>query len=78
MRDEQNARPSLWKRNQDKLFIQTLGADGLRFKLRGGDWIKLDPIMNPDYKDYEGAGDFFRSQLPESDYQQWKRSGTSP
>ena len=23
------------------------------------------------------TGDFFRSQLPESDYQQWKRSGIS-
>ena len=48
---------------QDKLFIQTLGADGLRFKLGGGEWIKLDPIMNPDYVDYEGAGDWTSSTL---------------
>ena len=47
----------------DKLFIQTMGADGLRFKLLGGDWIKLDPIVNPDYKDYEGAGDWTSSTL---------------
>ena len=47
----------------DKLFIQTLGADGLRFKLRGGKWIKLDPIMNPDFQDYEGAGDWTSSTL---------------
>ena len=48
---------------QDKLFIQTQGADGLRFKLGGGAWIKLAPIVNPDYKDYEGAGDWTSSTL---------------
>lgn len=48
---------------QDKLFIQTLGADGLRFKLRGGEWMKLNPIINPDYRDYEGAGDWTSSTL---------------
>ena len=48
---------------QDKLFIQTLGAEGLRFKLKGGEWKKLDPIMNPDYVDYEGAGDWTSSVL---------------
>ena len=47
----------------DKLFIQTLGDKGLRFKLGGGDWIQLDPIINPDYKDYEGAGDWTSSTL---------------
>lgn len=48
---------------QDKLFIQTQGSKGLRFKLRGGDWIQLDPIVNPDYQDYEGAGDWTSSTL---------------
>jgi len=48
---------------QDKLFVQTLGADGLRFKLGGGQWMKLDPIENPNYKDYEGAGDWTSSTL---------------
>lgn len=48
---------------QDKLFIQTLGADGLRFKLGSGEWIKLDPIVNPDYVDYEGAGDWTSTTL---------------
>ena len=47
----------------DKLFVQTLGADGLRFKLGGGQWIKLDPVVNPDYKDYEGAGDWTSTTL---------------
>ena len=47
----------------DKLFIQTLGADGLCFKLGDGKWIKLDPITNPDYLDYEGAGDWTSSTL---------------
>ena len=47
----------------DKLFIQTLGAEGLRFKLGGGEWIKLAPIMNPDYVDYEGAGDWTSTTL---------------
>ena len=47
----------------DKLFVQTLGADGLRFKLGKGEWIKLEPIMNPDYKDYEGAGDWTSTTL---------------
>ena len=48
---------------QDKLFVQTLGAEGLRFKLRDGEWIKLGSILNPDYKDYEGAGDWTSSTL---------------
>ena len=48
---------------QDKLFIQTLGSEGIRFKLGAGKWIKLDPIENPDYKDYEGAGDWTSSTL---------------
>lgn len=47
----------------DKLFIQTLSAEGLRFKLGRGEWIKLDPIMNPDYVDYEGAGDWTSTTL---------------
>ena len=47
----------------DKLFVQTLGDQGLRFKLGGGKWIQLDPIANPDYQDYEGAGDWTTSTL---------------
>ena len=46
-----------------KLFIQTLSAEGLRFKLGRGEWIKLAPIVNPDYVDYEGAGDWTSSAL---------------
>jgi hypothetical protein len=48
---------------QDKLFIQTMGDKGLQFKLGKGKWIKLDPIVNPDYKDYEGAGAWTSSTL---------------
>ena len=47
----------------DKLFIQTLGDQGLRFMLGRGKWIQIDPIVNPDYKDYEGAGDWTTSTL---------------
>ena len=47
----------------DKLFVQTLGADGLRFKLGGGQWIRLASVVNPDYKDYEGAGDWTSTTL---------------
>lgn len=47
----------------DKLFIQTLGADGLRFKLRGGDWQKVDPVPNDNVVDWEGAGDWTTSQF---------------
>lgn len=46
---------------KDKLFIQTLGEEGVRFKLKENDWITLSPIFNPDYKDYEGAGDWTSS-----------------
>jgi predicted esterase YcpF (UPF0227 family) len=40
-----------------------MGDKGLQFKLGKGKWIKLDPIVNPDYKDYEGAGDWTSSTL---------------
>ena len=48
---------------KDKLFVQTLGEEGLRFKLGRGKWIQLAPVTNPDYKDYEGAGDWTSSAL---------------
>ena len=47
----------------DKLFIQTRASEGLRFKLRGGDWVNLAPISNPDCVDPEGAGDWTSSTL---------------
>ena len=41
----------------DKLFVQTLGKDGLRYKLRDGEWRKLPGIPNDNVVDTEGAGD---------------------
>ena len=43
---------------KDKLFILTCGKDGLRFKLRGGEWKTLPGIPNDNIVDTEGAGDW--------------------
>lgn len=48
-------------RFDDKLFVQTLGADGLRFRLRGGSWIQLPSAECVDVIDWEGAGDWTTS-----------------
>lgn len=42
----------------DKLVIQTLGAKGVRFNLRGEGWIELPPILNENVVDTEGCGDW--------------------
>ena len=42
----------------DKLFIQTLGKDGLRYKLCDGAWKALPGIPNDNVVDTEGAGDW--------------------
>jgi sugar/nucleoside kinase (ribokinase family) len=42
----------------DKLFIQTLGAEGLRFRLRGGAWRHVPPVECRNAVDWEGAGDW--------------------
>ncbi len=47
----------------DKLFIRTLGADGLEFNLRGEGWQKLAPVPNDKVVDAEGAGDWTTSQF---------------
>ncbi len=41
----------------DKLFIQTLGADGLRFSLCGREWVKVDAVPVEKVVDWEGCGD---------------------
>lgn len=46
---------------RDKLFIQTLGKDGLRFRLKGGKWNKVAPVANDNVVDWEGAGDWTSS-----------------
>lgn len=47
----------------DKLFIQTMNQNGLRYSLRGGDWKRLVPVCNPNAIDGEGAGDWTSSTL---------------
>jgi sugar/nucleoside kinase (ribokinase family) len=62
---------------RDKLFIQTLGADGLRFNLRGEGWVNLPPVENENVVDWEGAGDWttsaFLNALAEADALSIKR-----
>ena len=41
----------------DKLFVQTLGKDGLRYKFRDGQWKTLPPVPVKKVVDTEGAGD---------------------
>ena len=47
----------------DKLFIRTLGADGLEFNLCGQGWVKVDSVPNDNVVDWEGAGDWTTSQF---------------
>jgi sugar/nucleoside kinase (ribokinase family) len=47
----------------DKLFIRTLGADGLEFNLCGQGWNRVAPIANDNVVDTEGAGDWTSSQF---------------
>ncbi len=46
----------------DKLFIQTQGADGLRYRLNS-EWIHLNPIVNENVVDTAGAGDWTAAAL---------------
>ena len=41
----------------DKLFIQTQGSKGMRFRLNGGEWIQIDPVSVEHVIDWEGCGD---------------------
>lgn len=47
---------------QDKLFIQTLGSKGLRYRLNS-EWIQMNPIFNDNIIDTAGAGDWTASAL---------------
>ncbi len=42
----------------DKLFIQTLGGQGLRYNLFGRGWKSLAPVQNDNIVDTSGAGDW--------------------
>lgn len=46
----------------NKLFIQTHGAKGLRFRLNS-DWIHLEPVVNENVVDTAGAGDWTAAAL---------------
>lgn len=48
---------------KDKLFIQTMGNEGIRFSLRGGEWHTIAPVPNDNVVDTEGAGDWTTSQF---------------
>ena len=45
----------------DKLFIRTMGEEGMEFNLRGQGWQKIAPIPNNNVVDWEGAGDWTSS-----------------
>lgn len=45
----------------DKLFIRTMGEEGLEFNLRGQGWQKIAPVPNNNVVDWEGAGDWTSS-----------------
>lgn len=47
----------------DKLFIQTMGAKGVRFKLQDQPWMTLNGIHAKSVVDTEGAGDWFTATL---------------
>lgn len=46
------------ERFHDKLFIQTMGAQGLRFKLGDQPWVSLPACPCEKVVDWEGAGDW--------------------
>ena len=45
----------------DKLFIRTMGEDGMEYKLRDQGWKKIAPVPNNHVVDWEGAGDWTSS-----------------
>ena len=47
----------------DKLFIRTMGAEGLEFNLLGQGWVKVAAVPNDNVVDWEGAGDWTTSQF---------------
>jgi sugar/nucleoside kinase (ribokinase family) len=50
-------------RYTNKLFIRTLGAEGLEFNLCGQGWVKINSPQNNNVVDTEGAGDWTTSQF---------------
>ena len=50
-------------RYTNKLYIRTLGAEGLEFNLCGQGWVKISSPQNNNVVDTEGAGDWTTSQF---------------
>lgn len=50
-------------RYTNKLFIRTLGTEGLEFNLCGQGWVKISSPQNNNVVDTEGAGDWTTSQF---------------
>lgn len=48
---------------RDKLFIRTMGEEGMEFNLRGGGWKRIAPVPNDHVVDWEGAGDWTTSVI---------------
>ena len=48
---------------RDKLFIRTMGEEGMEFNLRGGGWKGVAPVPNDHVVDWEGAGDWTTSVI---------------
>lgn len=48
---------------RDKLFIRTMGEEGMEFNLRGGGWKRVAPVPNDHVVDWEGAGDWTTSVI---------------
>lgn len=48
---------------RDKLFIRTMGEEGMEFNLRGGGWKRIAPVPNDHVADWEGAGDWTTSVI---------------
>lgn len=47
----------------DKLFVRTMGVEGLEFNLCGQGWVRVEPVPNENVVDWEGAGDWATSQF---------------
>ena len=45
----------------DRLAVQTMKGEGVRFNLRGAGWRTVPPVANPGFVDGEGAGDWTSS-----------------
>ena len=48
---------------KDKVFIQSMGAKGARFKFKGEPWAMIEDATNESVVDTEGAGDWLSSEF---------------